>query len=247
MPAVFVHGVPETGALWNGVRAHLTGASVAVELPGFGAPRPAGFGATKDEYAAWLAATLQSIDGPIDLVGHDWGAGLVLRVVSAFDVPLRSWAVDVAAVFAPDYVWHDMAQVWQTRGLGEERMVGMRNGRVAAMMESIGTPPADVATMRAAFDETMGDCILALYRSAVPNPYADWGAQLAGPLRGPGMVVQPTADEYDDEAASTSCAARWGARVTRLDGLGHWWMLEDPGRSAAALTQFWSACGDPAV
>ncbi len=139
MPAVFVHGVPETAALWNGLRAHLDGASIALDLPGFGAPRPAGFGATKDEYAQWLVDELRRIEGPLDLVGHDWGAGLVLRVVSAFDVPVRSWAIDVAAVFRPDYVWHDTAQVWQTPGVGEEEMAATRVGEQnAAMFRAAG-------------------------------------------------------------------------------------------------------------
>ncbi|HWN26486.1 MAG TPA: hypothetical protein VNP37_05930, partial [Actinomycetospora sp.] len=26
-----------------------------------------------------------------------------------------------------------------------------------------------------------------------------------------------------------------------LDGLGHWWMVQDPGRGAAVLTAFWDS------
>lgn len=67
MTIVFVHGVPETGVIWNGVRAHLGDEkkSVALDLPGFGTSRPVGFGATKDEYAAWLAdaGTRRGVDG----------------------------------------------------------------------------------------------------------------------------------------------------------------------------------------
>jgi pimeloyl-ACP methyl ester carboxylesterase len=37
---------------------------------------------------------LKQIDPPIDIVGHDLGALLTMRVASAFDVPLRSWVVD---------------------------------------------------------------------------------------------------------------------------------------------------------
>ncbi len=51
---VFVHGVPETAAIWNKVRRALDRESVAIELPGFGCPRPEGFGATKDDYVDWL-------------------------------------------------------------------------------------------------------------------------------------------------------------------------------------------------
>jgi hypothetical protein len=28
-----------------------------------------------------------------------------------------------------------------------------------------------------------------------------------------------------------------------LDGLGHWWMLQDPARSAVVLTRFWETLG----
>ena len=76
MPAVLVHGVPETSALWDGL-VPLLGRDdvVTLQLPGFGTPRPDGFGATKEEYVDWLVGELESRqgDGPIDLVGHDWG------------------------------------------------------------------------------------------------------------------------------------------------------------------------------
>ena len=35
-------------------------------------------------------------------------------------------------------------------------------------------------------------------------------------------------------------AERAGAPVAVLDGLGHWWMLQDPARGAAVLTEFWA-------
>lgn len=40
-----VHGVPETADLWDRLRTHLDGESLAVELPGFGCARPDGFAA----------------------------------------------------------------------------------------------------------------------------------------------------------------------------------------------------------
>lgn len=79
---VFVHGVPETADMWAGVRSPIDGASVALALPGFGNPRPAGFGATKDDYLDWFLGEVGAIEGPIDLVGHERAAGL-----AALDVP----------------------------------------------------------------------------------------------------------------------------------------------------------------
>src|SRR5580704_11318796 len=81
MTAVFVHGVPETPAVWNGLLAAVDRPdSVALPLPGFDGVRAEGFGATMDEYAAWLVAQLERLDDPVDLVGHDWGGGFVVRV-----------------------------------------------------------------------------------------------------------------------------------------------------------------------
>ena len=98
---VFLHGVPETAALWDKVRSHIDAESVALALPGFGCPRPDGFGATKDEYVAWVVDQLDQLPGPIDLVGHDWGAGLTYRVATAHGDRLRSWTADLATSSIP--------------------------------------------------------------------------------------------------------------------------------------------------
>jgi pimeloyl-ACP methyl ester carboxylesterase len=69
---VLVHGLPETSRIWDSLRRVL-GRAIALALPGFGTPRPAGFTATKDAYAEWLANALGEIEEPIDLVGTTWG------------------------------------------------------------------------------------------------------------------------------------------------------------------------------
>ncbi|SDK76212.1 Alpha/beta hydrolase family protein [Nonomuraea maritima] len=106
---VFVHGVPETAVVWNPLREAVKGPSEALTLPGFGTALPPGFTPTKDRYAAWLTDELRKFPEPVDLVGHDWGALLTLRVATAGEVPLRSWVCDVGGVFHPDYAWHPWA------------------------------------------------------------------------------------------------------------------------------------------
>ena len=86
----------------------------------------------------------------------------------------------------------------------------------------------------------MSAAILSLYRSAVPNLHADWGAAITGPTAVPGLVVIPAGDEMSDEARDRETAERLGAHVERLDGLTHYWMLQDPARGAEALQRFWS-------
>src|SRR5690606_31126479 len=107
--------------LWDRLRERIDRPSRAVSLPGFGCRRPAGFAAGEDDYTGWLAAELAAIGEPIDLVGHDWGALLTYRLAAdpAMSPWLRSWVGDVANGVHPDYVWHDLARIWQTPGDGE--------------------------------------------------------------------------------------------------------------------------------
>lgn len=245
MPAVFVHGNPETAAIWDDLIPHLRRADViTLSPPGFGAPIPAGFHATADEYRDWLARELERIDGPIDLVGHDWGGGHVMRIAMERPELIRSWATDVAGLFDPDYVWHDMARVWQTPGAGEQSVaqaVAASPEARAHRFESFGVSPALAAKMASGFDQTMGECILALYRSSAQPAVADWGKQLGNAAANPGLALVATEDHFvGGEVLARRSAAKSKASIAVLQGLGHWWMCQDPKRSAAALTEFWS-------
>jgi pimeloyl-ACP methyl ester carboxylesterase len=242
---VFVHGLPETGRVWDSLRKALGGESVALDLPGFGVPRPDWFSGTKDAYAEWLAGALARIDGPVDLVGHDVGALLVLRVATAFDVPLRSFAVDVAPIFHPSFAWPERVHRLQTPGVGEDLLRAMREAdpedadSTAARLASAGMPIDEATAMGAAHDETMSRCILDFYRSAAPNVAADWWPDVSGPTRAPGLVLL-LPDPPDEERMSLDVARRLGAQTTRLDGLGHCWMAQAPEVVAAVLRQFWT-------
>jgi len=241
---VFVHGVPETAAIWEGIRQRIDRESVAVALPGFGNPRPDGFGATKDDYVAWLVGELDRIGGAVDLVGHDWGAILTLRVATAHGERLRSWAADCTNTFHPDYVWHQIAQIWQSPGDGEA-FVEAQNAQPAADraagLEGFGVPPDGALEMARAGDADMGSCILDLYRSATPNPHHDWGP--LRPSSGRGLVLVPTADPFGDETLAKEVAEALGASLARIEGVGHFWPYEAPDAGAAVLTTFWDSLG----
>ena len=243
---VFVHGVPETAAIWRKVRAAIDRESVALSMPGFGCARPDGFTATKDDYAAWLVGELEAIDEPIDLVGHDWGAGLTYRVATAHGGLVRSWALDIANVAHPDYEWHAFAKVWQTPGEGEafvESQAELPTPERAAGLESLGVPHDDAIELAEGSDATMGQCILDLYRSAVPNMHADWGP--LAPTSAPGLVLHPTADPFGDETKAAEVAAELGARFEHMEGIGHFWPYEAPQVAVAILEDFWSSLRTP--
>lgn len=149
MPAVFVHGVPDTQRVWDAVTSRLGRKDeVRLSLPGFGCPLPAGFSATKEAYVDWLLAELAGLTGPIDLVGHDWGALLVVRAVSLRADAVRSWAAG-GAQLDREYVWHEAARAWQTSGLGEKVMAGMAPDGLQAALVKTGVPEADAARRQA--------------------------------------------------------------------------------------------------
>ena len=252
MPIVLVHGVPETDAIWDPLAERLSvdhGHDVVRLIPpGFGAPVPSDFEPNRESYVSWLAGELESIGGDVDLVGHDWGAGHTFGVVATRPELVRSWAADVAGIMHPDYVWHDMAQLWRTPDVGEETIGGMMGASTddkVTLFESLGMPPEIGRKVALANDETMGRCILALYRSAGPDdlrPVYDLLPDTAATK--PGLVIVPTADPYVDADLSYEVADHADAQTAPLEGLGHWWMLEDPDQAAEALDSFWSGLGD---
>lgn len=57
----------------------------------------------------------------------------------------------------------------------------------------------------------------------------------------PGLAIVGTDDHFAGSPDMRGrSAARAGARVAILDGAGHWWMVQDPVRSARAVTSFWA-------
>ncbi len=241
MTAVLVHGVPETSALWGPLADHLSGDHiVTLGLPGFGTPLPDGFEPTMEVYAAWLRNELEAMPGPVHLVAHDWGALLALRVLADRPANVASWVLDMGNL-DDDFAWHDMAQLWQTPGAGEEFMDGMVGASVddrTAMLSGSGVPESGARDMAAGIDATMGAAILALYRSAV-NIGSEWGPGIDR-ITGPGLLINAADDPFRVPGSSAALAARTGAGTATLTGCGHWWMLDDPAGAAAAINEFWA-------
>jgi pimeloyl-ACP methyl ester carboxylesterase len=217
---------------------------VALQLPGFGCARPEGFGATKEEYVAWLVAELERLQGadPIDLVGHDWGGGLVVRLVSTRADLVRSWVSDAAGIGNADFVWHDFAKIWQTPGEGEDffaQQLAQSSEERAGVFELVGVPHADAVSMAGSIDQTMVDCILALYRSAV-DVGKEWSPEFHD-IPAPGLVLLPSDDPFLSVEGARAAGDRAGASIAELAGLSHWWMLQDPAKGASVLQKFWSS------
>ena len=185
---VFVHGNPEVDAIWSLLVAELRARGiddiVLLSPPGFGAPTPDGWVGDVASYRSWLIGELERIGGSgqvIDLVGHDWGAGHVFGAVADRPELVRSFAADAGGLIHPDYVWHDMAQVWQTPGAGEEMIEAMIGGSLTdrqAIFAGLGAPADIAAAMAEGATPEMGRCILTLYRDAAQPVAKELGQRL---------------------------------------------------------------------
>ncbi|MFI6047704.1 alpha/beta fold hydrolase [Nocardia sp. NPDC051321] len=245
MTAVFVNGNPESAAIWDPLLAELERTDVLrVSPPGFGAPVPAGFDCTVAGYRDWLVGELVALGEPVDLVGHDVGGSTVVGVAMTRPDLLRTWASDSLGVFDPEYVWHGLAREWQMPEVGEKSIADWMGGTVGDRVErmvAVGLARPVATRIAAAQGPEMGRAILAFYRSAAQPTMAELGRNLPAAAERPGLAVLGTEDRFVGSVEMRRrSAARAGARVAVLDGLNHYWMVQDPVRSAGVLTSFWA-------
>ena len=108
----------------------------------------------------------------------------------------------------------------------------------AGVFQMFGVPEEPALDLASHINRTMADCILGLYRSAV-DVRRQCGPDFAAiPI--PGLVIIPSEDPFLTAASATRAAARADAKAVALDGVGHWWTLQDPARAAAVLREFWT-------
>jgi len=243
MTIVLVHGNPETEAIWDDLVPHLRNDDVVrLSPPGFGSAIPSGFDCSTDAYRDWLAGELKKLTQPVNLVGHDWGGGHVLRIAMDFPDLIRSWTSDILGGFDQEYVWHDLAQVWQTPNVGEQavaQMASMPTEARAERYESLGMTSEIARKVVAGANADLGNAILALYRSAAQPVMRDLGTRLPRAAAKPGLALIATEDSYcGGETLARRSAERAGAKVAVLKGAGHWWMCQQPKQGADAINAF---------
>ena len=102
----------------------------------------------------------------------------------------------------------------------------------AAMLTRAGLSDADARETAAHIDDTMKDCILALYRSG-RDVFREWGPGLMS-VTLPGLVLWGADDAYAAPAYAERIGEVTGARVVTLP-CGHWWQIEQPEAAARAI------------
>ncbi len=240
---VFLHGVPDTPAMWGPLISELGLAEdgySAPAMPGFSAPIPKGFTCTKEAYLDWFIAHLETLAeqyGPSNVVGHDWGAIITIRAASLRPDLFKTWTV-ANALPHPDYKWHQMARLWQTPVIGELMMMVTRKEALCKSLHAAGIP-ADLASHEASqWSADMRRAILKLYRSA-KTAGEDWYPGTKN-LPERGMIFWGEDDPYVPLTIAKKFAADTGARLERQAKTGHWSIVERADVLAKLLVEHWA-------
>ena len=246
-PLVLVHGNPASAAIWGPLVGALDRAdAITLSPPGFGVPAPGGFDGSVTAYRDWLASQLELFRAPVDLVGHDWGGIHVAAVAMSRPDLIRSWASDALGVFAPDYLWHARAQVWQQEGPGEASVEELWGGDLQQRLagtSALGMTGRRAERVAAGMDPEMGRAVLRLLRSARQPAMIEAGRLLPRAAQRPGLALIAL-DDFGRASGTLEqhawAARQAGARIAELEGVGHWWPEETPAPVAEALTRFWA-------
>ncbi len=244
MTAVFIHGIPETAAVWNGIRRHLSHKrTLAMSLPGFGTPLPDGFDVSYIGYTSWLCEQLLpevGERGRVDLVGGNWASSLVCRLACQRPDLVRSFATDDFAFADPAYNPDELTTIFRTPGVGEDFWkvaLALPDHDLAQFFVDHGVSYEDALELSRSLDETMTHCVLAWARSDDERVAT---AEAFHRVQRPGLLISVRDDPITSIDLGRKVAEQIGAQVFDLVGVGHWWMLQQPDVVADALDRFWT-------
>ncbi|GGT98497.1 alpha/beta fold hydrolase [Streptomyces lateritius] len=249
---LLVHGFPDSHRLWRRQVPALTAAGykcVAPTLRGFGASdRPEG-GPEAYHPAKHVGDLLELLDrlgvaGPVHLVGHDWGSGIVQGLAQV--APERVTSLSILSVghlaAIRDAGWEQKQLSWymilfQLAGLAEEWLARDDFANFRDMLGEHLDAEEIVEPLRAPGALTAA---LNIYRAGLPAE-AQFGPALPlPPLRGPVMGVWSTGDRFLTEQSMTGTAKHvdgtW--RNERVENAGHWLPLDRPERVNELLLDF---------
>lgn len=244
---LFLHGVPDSPAIWRPLQQQLglpADQMFVPALPGFETPLPKGFAATKEAYVDWVLAEIETIfrqHGPVDVIGHDWGAMIIQRAAMLRPELIRSWIIS-NAVIEPQYRGHRVAHIWRTPILGELFMALAKPERLARTLKSSGVP-ADIADEAAVLWRVEGKkkAILKLYRSVAALGFKDNWARDIPNLPANGALIWGENDRFVPFSVAERYAKATATPLFRVAGAGHWAIAERPAEVAEIMRRFWTS------
>jgi pimeloyl-ACP methyl ester carboxylesterase len=240
-PVLLCHGFPDRAELWRDVAARLRDAgrrTLVPDMRGFGESgipartRDVRTSTVHRDLLAILAA--RGVEGPVDLVGHDWGAYITWTFCADHAARVRrhvaiSTGHPSAFVLAGPSQWRRSRYMleWQLPGITERRLRadGFARLRAAAPHPDMDQALADLSRPGRL---TAG---LRWYRGLLREPRPPARCPV------PTLGLVPTQDVFLGERqmrlSGRFCDAAF--EVRRIEGAGHWVQRERPDEVAAAI------------
>ena len=245
-PTLFLHGVPDSAEMWNGIidRMELSYRCIAPDLPGFTtrSQAPAGFDYKLPSMAKFVddLVTALGISEPINLVMADFGGDYGLTWAITHPDKVRKLALAGNVGFTPDYQWHSTAKLWRTPLIGELSMMTLSESLFKGAMKS-AAPSLTPEYWHGVYALSLASpaakrTILRQYRALDTKDFAAWEPKLLDlTSRVPMLVLWGDHDAF----IASSFADRFGAQeVQHHAQYGHWIAVEAPDEMATKLAAF---------
>ena len=234
VPTLFLHGIPDSGSVWNDVTRVVSSSvrCIVPDLPGFGQSGvPSGFDVTLVNMADFVDAFLVAagINEPVNLVVHDIGGPFGLAWAVRHSGKVKSITI-MNTVFQAEYHWHRYGRICRTPILGEIlQLLTTQSGLARSLRKNSGlTQPSreHIGATYRSFTSSTRRMVLRLYRGLDPQVFQSWDEQLRSlAVTVPTLVLWGDHDTY----IASEYAHRFGAgTVKHFQHSGHWLMVECP-------------------
>jgi len=242
---VFVHGNPGSSEDFDELVPHIGDFArvLAPDMPGFGkSERAAGFTYTVDGFARHLDAILAHFGvARAHLVLHDFGGPWGLAWAAAHADRVRSLVLINVGVL-PGYRYHKYAHLWRTPLLGELAIFATTRWLFKRSLNRDNPKPLPDAILNRMFDQWdrgTRRAVLSLYRATSAAAVASvTQGELLAPHAVPALVVWGAGDPNLPVRYADAQAQYFDADVQKIDGAGHWPMIDEPERTRALVLPF---------
>ncbi len=233
VPTLFLHGVPTCSDDWLPFLELIGG--VAPDLPGFGRSGKRGDGDyTMEGYDRFIEAFLDlaEIEGPVNLVVHDWG-GVGLLWAQRFPERVHRLVIMNTVPLGQTYRWHWIARMWRRRIIGELFMGSTSRWALRKLLKPATTLPEGMPdhfldSILDHLDQGTQRAILRLYRTSPSDKLLVAGTRL-DEISAPALVVWGGHDPYIAAEHGRQYADMLPRATLRpVPQAGHWPWIDDP-------------------
>lgn len=241
---LFLHGNPGSFKDWQRFVPQVGEFSrvVAPDMPGYGsAERPKKFNYTVDGYAEHLHALIVELGiKKVHLVLHDFGGPWGLQFACNHPELVKSLTC-VNTGPAPDYVWHDFAQIWRKPIIGEIFQFLSTHWSLRFFLNRDNPKPLPLEftkLMVKDIDWGLSRGMLKLYRATDLAVLTKKLERQLKQLNVPALTLWGEGDKYVPVKHAQAQKEFFNAEIHTMPNCGHWPMIDDPELFESLLIPF---------